>query len=346
MAITSVSNLILGFILGALTFLLVAMLTYLYGKFRGSSEKLKDPTVAYPNLPDITIVGKYRVPIQTTEELANRLRDWMISNAFRYQAFPNVLKMRSVYETAEMLKKKSFFDKLKLFRDGFPEELTMLLYPSPLKNTIIVDVICTPYMYRKMAQNVQFLFPKTSIDDAKTLCTQFIKDTMHILGADTIVEPKAKAEICPVENFEFLYNTPTESAINKKAHELIQIASKQILLAGWVDREFIGELENAKGRGLDVRLITKSTEGSNKLVREDFNRLKVLGKQNIKLNKRFHDRFLVCDNNCIIGSMYYTDASKTRYESVVLTDNIAVIEKLKEHFERIWKDRESISPNI
>jgi len=332
-------------IVGLLTGLIIAIILYLYGKEKGMSEALKNPTLIYPNIPDITIVGKYRIPNQTPEQIVTGLNKWLLFSGYGHAVFPNVVRLIRIAEPEEARKKKKALEKLQFLRDGVPEELTLFLSPSSEENSLDVEARCVPVMYTKMGQYVQFLFPRSSVDDARRLCTEFMTSTMHILQAKILRGPEAESSICPVGHFDFLYNTPTENNVNKRAHELIGSAAKSILLTGWIDREFIGDIENARNRGINIRIITKSPEGSDKIVREDFKRLlEVVGKNNIKLNSRCHDRFLVCEHKCIVGSMYYVDASKTRFESAIYTDDTNILEKLIEHFERIWKDSSSITP--
>lgn len=116
-------------------------------------------------------------------------------------------------------------------------------------------------MHRKMGQNIQFLFPRQSIEDARRLCTDFMKGTMHILGAKVIREPEPESKTRSMRYLDFLYNTPTENNINRRIHEMLKDAAKRVLLVGWVDREFIGDISNAKKRGVEVRIVTKSRTG-------------------------------------------------------------------------------------
>jgi hypothetical protein len=323
----------------------VAIGVYAYGEKRGRSNALKTPNLIFPNIPDITIIGKYQVSNKTPEQLVTSLGEWLNFNGFAAVVFPNMIKLKHVYEPEEARKKKNALDKLQFFRDGIPEDLTLFLSSQAENNMLNVEARCVPFMYRKMGQNVQFLFPRTSVDDAKRLCKEFMQSTMQILQAKTIQEPEAESNIRPIEHFSFLYNSPTENNINKKAHELLSNATRQILITGWVDREFIGDIENAKKKGANIRLITKSPESSDKIIREDFKRLlEIVGKENIRINSRCHDRFLICEHECIVGSMYYTDASKTRFESVIYTDNKGILESLLDHFERIWRDTYSTIP--
>jgi len=152
-------------------------------------------------------------------------------------------------------KRKTILDKLKLLRDGYPYELTLYLTPSSEEDFLEVEARCLPVMHRKMGQGVQYAFPKSSVEDAQRLCKDFMKGTMCILNAKTITEPFVESTIFSIKKFEFLYNTSTQNQINKKAHILIEKAKKQILITGWIDREFLGDLENAKKRGVNVMMI-------------------------------------------------------------------------------------------
>jgi sugar-specific transcriptional regulator TrmB len=257
---------------------------------------------------------------------------------------PNFVRIERVLEPSAAAKKKNHFEKLMLTRDGFPDELTMRLSKSAYDEEFLdVEVRCLPVMYSKLAQGVQFIFPKSSKEDAQRYCEDFIENTMCMLGAETLIKPHVAASVSQIHHYDFMYNTPNQNSINDKAHDMINGCSKQILLIGWIDREFIGEFENAKTRGVSIRVITKSPEGSDKTIREDFERLLTFGKDNVKLNSRAHDRFLICDDACILGSPYFTQSSKTRYESAIHTDDENVVKGLVSHFERIWNDKSSKS---
>jgi hypothetical protein len=157
--------------------------------------------------------------------------------------------------------------------------------------------------------------------------------------------PYIESRTNAIRKTDFLFNTPSESNINKKAHELMANSKIRIQLVGWIDRGFLGDLSNAKSRGVEIKVITKSADASDKIVKDDFARLlKNFDKNSIRINPRFHDRFLVCDNTAIIDSMYFVDASKTRYESDVFTDDENVISELINHFKRIWDDANAKPP--
>jgi sugar-specific transcriptional regulator TrmB len=321
----------------------VILLFYNYGKRKGGEEILRQPNLVYASLPDVTLLGRYRIRKQPDEEITKTLNDCLRLRGFVARSLPNIVKVTRVLEPPNAAKKKDHFEKLRLMRDGFPDELTLRLSKSADGEEFLdVEATCLPIMYSKLAQGVQFMFPKPSVEDAQRYCGDFIEETMRILNAEILIKPHTAASILQVHHFEFIYNTPNQNEINDKAHELIVDSSKQIMLTGWVDREFIGELESAKARGVTVKVITKSPEASDKTIKEDFKRLlQAFGKDKVRLNPRAHDRFLVCDDACILGSLYFTQSSKTRYESAIYTDDENIVNGLTSHFERIWNDKNS-----
>ena len=338
--LVDVSNLVLMVLLAAM---IAGGISYSYGRRKGVEAIIAQPNLVYASLPDVTLLGRYRIRKQLDEEITRTLNDCLVSRGFFARSLPNIVRVTRVLEPSNAAKKRDHFEKLRLMRDGFPDELTLRLSKSADGEEFLdVEATCLPIMYSKLAQGVQFMFPRSSIEDAQRYCGDFIEETMRILNAEILIKPYTAASIHQVHQFEFIYNTPNQNKINDKAHELIVDSSKQILLTGWVDREFIGELENAKARGVGLRLITKSPESSDKTIKEDFERLlQTFGKDNVRLNSRAHDRFLVCDNACILGSLYFTQSSKTRYESAIYTDDQNVVNGLTSQFERIWNDKNS-----
>jgi len=325
---------------------IVAVIFYYIGKHQGEKQAYKRPDMCYPRIPEVTIIGKYRIPKQSTDQIAKNLSQWLIYEGYGCRVYPNIVQIIHATWPPQATRKKSFFEKLEVTRDGVPFSLDLLTYPSNEQGEVLeVSARCLPMLHAKLGTQVQFAFPKSSVEDAQRLCKDFMEMTMRVLNAEVVTEPYVESSLVPLKHLEFLYNTPSESNIIPKAHELMANSRKQILVAGWIDREFLGDLENATKRGIKVRVLTKSTEGSDQMVRVDFKGLLAkIGKENVKLNSNFHDRFLICDNQCILGSMYYTGSGKTRYESAVYTDDESILSNLLVHFERIWTENMSKTP--
>jgi hypothetical protein len=339
LANSDIALIIIGFIL---VILLSVLLSISYGEGKGVQKTLSLPNMRRPSLPEVTILGKYLIPLQSTEQMVNTLRDWLMSNGYLPFGYPNVVKIYRVKVPPQAAKAKSYFDKLRLTRDGLPAEMTLNIRPyDPDPNFSEVEATCLPVMHNKLGQEVQFLFPESSVKDAQRRCKDFMADTMCVLGAKVLAAPYIEDISAQKPKLEFFANILTQSDINKKAHELMAKAKTRIHLTGWIDREFLGDIEDARTRGVEVRVVTKSPEASDKTVREDFKRLSDIFGKNVKINSRVHDRFLLCDKDCIIGSIYYVGASKTRFESAVYTDAENVVNEMEEHFSKIWNDVDS-----
>jgi hypothetical protein len=329
-------------ILVILIILALILISLYYGIRMGVQQTLSQPNMMHPSLPEVTILGKYIIPLQTTEEIVKKLRDWLAMKGYLAVSFPNIVEINLVRTPPQAAKKKDYFDKLRLTRDGVPASITLnISHYDPDPNFLELEATCLPVMHNKLGQMVQFAFPESSVKDAQRQCKDFMASTMSILEAKVLVAPYVEYISAQEPKVEFIANIPSQCDINKKAHELIANAKTRILLTGWIDREFLGDIEDARVRGVEVKVVTRSTEGSDKTVREDFKRLLTILGKNVRINSRLHDRFLLCDNECILGSIYYVGASKTRFESAVYTDAENVISQLEKHFLEIWNDVDS-----
>jgi hypothetical protein len=330
---------------GLLSFSISGLCFFQYGRRKGALTALQTPELTHPSMSDITIIGKYTIPKMTTEKIAQLLKGPLASRGYSVNYLPNVLQIDNQMEPDEAKKKKNYFDKLHYYRNGYPNEMSIKIIATSDDSTFNeVEAICLPIMSRKMGQGYSFGFPKAHVEDAQRLCKDLMAQTMCILNAKVLVEPHIESSAKEPPTTEALYNTLTLDNINKKAHGILADAKMQIRLAGWVDREFLGDLEAANARGIDIRIVTKNADASDKLVKDDFGRLIKIFDKSVRVNSRFHDRFLICDNKVIIGSIYFVYASKTRYESAIFSEDQNIVNALKRQFDQIWEDPNSKIP--
>lgn len=152
---------------------------------------------------------------------------------------------------------------------------------------------------------------------------------------------EANEKLSKIEH-HLITNTPEEHQLTDKIRCLIDNAKCELLLAGWIDTEFLGELKKAKERGVEIKIITNTpAKNSPKAAQIAFPRLiNRLGEENIGLNNSRHSRILVVDEEfCIIGSAdFTTHSAKTNFESAIFTNNPKLIDDAKTHFYEIWND--------
>lgn len=158
---------------------------------------------------------------------------------------------------------------------------------------------------------------------------------------------EANEKLSKIEH-HLITNTPEEHQLTEKIKRLIDNAKRELLLAGWVDTEFLEEIKKAKERDVEIKIITKTPdEKSPKAAKTAFPRLtNILGKENIGLNKTLHSRVLVVDDEfCMIGSAdFTTHSAKTNFESAIFTNNPKLIDDAKTHFYEIWNDSDTKHP--
>jgi len=158
---------------------------------------------------------------------------------------------------------------------------------------------------------------------------------------------EANEKLSKIEH-HLITNTPEEHQLTDKIRRLIDNAKQELLLVGWIDTEFLEELKNAKKRGVEIKIITKTPDkGSPAAAQTAFPRLiKLLGVKSIGLNPRRHSRLLVVDNEfCIIGSAdFTTHSAKSNFEGAIFTNNPKLIDDAKIHFYAIWNDTETKRP--
>ena len=100
-----------GIILIIVTSSVAAVLfSYLFGRMKGLKEGLQEalrqPILVQPSLREVTILGKYIIKRQSTDEIVGALQEWLASQFFVARSFPNVVIMRHVGESEEARKRK------------------------------------------------------------------------------------------------------------------------------------------------------------------------------------------------------------------------------------------------
>jgi hypothetical protein len=325
-------------ILFALFVVMAVLITYSYGFSKGENSLRARSDLVRPSLKDIQIEGTFRVKKENLDDVLKKI----IKEEEVHRNFYNIYRQgnRIIFSSSRIKPNvKDYLKALGNLRPGIPNELE-LFFKEENDDYYLIDTLCRPVMYYQISQSVRFDFLQSNIEDAQAQCYQFTKEIMNCLNA-TIVNNLITIKKDESFIYNYYSNTPMDNEIDVQVQQMLSNALHEILYCGWIDREFLGYLEKAKEHGANVRIITRSPEGSSKTVKNDFERLKASFQDNVKMNNLLHDRFIVCDDNLIIGSFYLTSDSKTRYESVISTSDEKLLNKAKKHFELIWNDKNS-----
>ena len=255
--------------------------------------------------------------------------------------------------------------KVKEYEEGLPEifykELRKKVGDTPdsihvhiikvEKEGCTCEVECFPILYRQLRQlpDKREEVSEFKLQNAYLVSKRFLKDTFEGgLSATLIAEEKKKI---PKETVMLLINDVSFRQITEKIHGLLDEATVQILVIGWIGTILLKKLRELKGKGLEVKVIT----GSVKSIRQDPMRkekeramkelISIIGKENISIKPEFHGRTIVVDNKALIGSMDLDSYSLTgaRIEFALYTEDPEIVRSLRNYFTRIftpWKERE------
>jgi len=103
--------------------------------------------------------------------------------------------------------------------------------------------------------------------------------------------------------------------------------------------ELIGELINARKRGVMVRVILEEEVGSNILAQSKLSSQHILVK--FHDSKKTHNKLIIVDDTVILGSHNWTDkALFENKESGIAISNENVLKEEKEYFESLWRSVE------
>jgi len=277
---------------------IISVLVYTYGYSKGENSLTARSDLIRPSLNDLIIEGKYELENISTADALKKLKEELpilsrrqifLRDGNCITIFPRAL---SEYSTESKKGTKNYFESLESIRDGVPSK--MMLFFKEQSDKTIVETSCIPTMYYKITQNVKLDYISNNVEDAQTECILFTKKIMHTFNSNVINSPSAQSHNNLEKATYFIHNTPRDNQLVDKIKELILNSKYEIFYVGWIDRTFLGDLENAIKRQVKIKIITKDPSGSSKLVKEDYKRMLNTFGNDVKMNKLVHDRFIVC----------------------------------------------------
>jgi len=319
---------------------------YRIGFFRAEKIFSARSALTRPSLKDVTIRGTYRIKRRSLRNTKRRLQDYLKSSgSLEYAVEKKTENSVAIRRLIGEQKDEEYVEKLADLKDGIPTEIYLSF--SGEDDETGIDAECRPAMHLKVAHNIQSDFEVSSLKEAQEACSQFMnKILVEALGARVVRSPEPES-LSKSEETVVIRDTLSKLQINEKIRNLVSNADRKILVAGWVDRELVKNLRATKGKrkSLGIRVIAQDPRGRGETAKHDFERLvKNLGAASIRVNPRFSDRFIVCDDMCIIGSPSLTPTAQAGYESAIYTNDPNAVKELETQFEEIWKDEKSKRP--
>ena len=297
-------------------------------------DKIEEFLCPSPLLPDCK---EWYIDIE-----GDRYRRFVLNPAYSFIASHS--KLNSTFEERRKLL-KNFLKNAEKIADEFLENLRSNI-PYQLDIMVlkvnefgcICQAECRPVLYMKLSKGMISMSDVTEfqIQDASIESSNFL-DQVFIggLGAEPVQEaPKI------THKSEFLVNNANTREITERIESLLDEATGEVLICGWIGTYFIPKLIELKNKGVTIRFIThKPQEARNQPwrgeIEEAFKKLcSHIGLENICIDPTMHGRMIIVDNKALIGSMDLNAYSLTgpHTEFAIYTDDPEIVRKLRNLF--------------
>jgi len=244
-------------------------------------------------------------------------------------------------EEFDNMGKEGFFKKLETIRTDVPCHLCISVVTQQ-KNGCLCNVDCWSTLYEKLRYNIVSEASDFQIQNAYLQTKRFLELTFKSgLSASLVTEEK---KIPPQPVTQFLVNDQTSHHILDKINAMLDQATGEVLICGWVGTILLPKLKVVKQKGINIRIMThKSIELKGKQGKQDVERahselISLLGKENISMSPECHFRVLVVDNKALVGSMDFNAISLTgtHREFAIYTEDPEIVRSIRKYFNQIF----------
>lgn len=235
---------------------------------------------------------------------------------------------------------QAFEDELGGIHSDIPLHIYVLVKKTE-ENGCLCKIDCLPTLYEKL----RFLTIETNdfeMQNAYLACKRFLQIIFEGGLSATLVAEEKKELLKP--STELLINDQTSRQILDKIGTMLDQATDNVLICGWIGTILLPKLKEIQGRGINIRVIThKATKLKGQPGKQDVERaiselILTIGKDNVSIRPECHCRVLVVDNKALIGSMDLNALSLTgtHREIAVYIEDPEIVRTLRDYFKRIF----------
>jgi len=236
---------------------------------------------------------------------------------------------------------ESFYEASRKVRADWPNELYVSVIGRE-KGRCLCKLECLPQLYNKLIYLEGFETNDLQIQTACLESKRFLEMIFESGLPATLVTEEKKLPPQPVT--QFLVNDQTSHHILDKIIAMLDQATGEVLICGWVGTILLPRLKVVKQKGINVRIMThKSIELKGKQGKQDVERahselISLLGKENISMSPECHFRVLVVDNKALVGSMDFNAISLTgtHREFAIYTENPEIVRSVRKYFNQVF----------
>lgn len=318
------------------------------------------------------IIGrrKYRVRLPPSEvfeeiekflcprEIVSGCKEWWVHKGTKFRRFIKdarwdfIVGRAKIPWTAEELQKlqNEFRENFSKYSRDFIEELR---HNAPYELRVLISDVdelgcvcqaeCRPALYEKLSKEVITIDTVSDfhIEDSHSESLSFLDQVfIGALEAKPILEVPVKSP-----ELELIVNNTQQREITDLIDSLLNKATGEVLICGWIGTHFIPKLRELANEGVKIRFIThQPSEAKNQPWRSEINQAfeklcSHIGKENICTDPNMHGRMIIVDNKALIGSMDLNAYSLTgaHTEFAIYTERPEIVRRLRNIFNSKFK---------
>jgi len=236
---------------------------------------------------------------------------------------------------------RTFYDKLAKALHGMPMKLYVFVTNTE-KRGCRCDVECFPMLYQKLIMKVKKEADEFDTQDAYLTCRRFLKSIFEGGLSATLISEEKKELLKPTT--QLLINDQASHQILDKIKKMLDQATGEVLLCGWIGTLLLPKLKEIKQKGVNIRVIShKEAELKGKPGHRDVQTafkelISMVSKDNISIRPECHCRVVIVDNKALIGSMDLNAISLTgsHRELAIYTEDPEIARNLRKYFNEIF----------
>jgi len=236
---------------------------------------------------------------------------------------------------------KAFYTHLQSIRSDLPAEVYVSVVNREEKGCLC-KIECHPMLCGQLRFIKGFKTEELDIQRAYLESKRFLEVIFESGLFATLISEEKKSP--PQTTTQFLINDQVSHKILEKIEPMLDGATGEVLVCGWVGTLLLPRLRVLDDKGINIRIMShKSTELKGKPGRQDVDRahkelMSLLGKENISMNPECHFRVLVVDNKALVGSMDFNAISLTgtHREFAIYTEDPEIVRSIRNYFNQVF----------
>ena len=214
-----------------------------------------------------------------------------------------------------------------------------------------IEVACLPWLYFRITQQKETDIDELIIQETNLTSERFLK-TIFSGGLSGILVSE-RDHFISKEKSILLINDVKKHQIAQKLEKVLNSATGEVLIIGWMGTILLTKLRVLKEKGLTIKVITGySKEIRGNVMQQEKEKafeelVSIITLNNICTRRDFHGRAIIVDNKAFIGSMDLDSYSLTgpRNEIAIFTENPEIVRGIRNYFNENFYPKKAHNKN-